>query len=231
MSMSDINDSMQACEVQRSNRIHDHWNVLNSQWNCEFLCIQKIELIFKFFVVLCFSFPIATAAIYVRRFFDGKSKQTAVDIAKNIHEQFIETLKQVPWMDEKSRASAIEKAKAMEFFIGYPDELLNDTLIDAYYKDLELQTDSLLHSMFRVRRFLADREIMKLGKPVIRNDWSEQRLRTTSVNAAYLVQENSICTLLLRCESGFLVGSSVDRIIFALFRLFGGHFAESLLFG
>lgn len=149
---------------------------------------------FSYVFFLCFSFPIATAAIYVRRFFDGKSRQTAVDIAMKIHKQFIETLKQVSWMDEKSRASAIEKANAMEFYIGYRDALLNDTLIDEYYKDLELKTDSFLHSMFRIRKFLRDREIMKLRKPVNKNDWIEQRLRTTSVNAAYLIQENSIRT-------------------------------------
>lgn len=160
-----------------------------------------------------FSFPIATAAIYVRRFFDGKSKQTAVDIARKIHEQFIETLKQVSWMDEKSRVAAIEKAKAMEFYIGYPDALLNDTLIDEYYDDLELQTGSLLHSMFRVKNFLTNREIMKLRKPVNKNDWIEQRLRTTSVNAAYLVQENSIRTLPFLClliDTTNLVAQLID---------------------
>lgn len=145
--------------------------------------------------LLCFSFPIATAAIYVRRFFDGKSRETAVNIAMKIHEQFIETLKQVTWMDEKSRMSAIEKANAMKFQIGYPDELMNDSLIDEYYNDLELQTDSFFHSMLRIRKFLEDRKILKLRKPVKKNDWIEFSLFTTSVNAAYYQQENSIRTL------------------------------------
>lgn len=233
--MNDIENSMRVYVAQWSNRIHDRLNALNIQWSCK--CFLGIifahdawgNAVFYVYFLLNFSFPIATAAIYVRRFFDGKSRQTAVDIAMNIHKQFIETLKQVPWMDEKSRASAIEKANSMQFHIGYPDALMNDTLIDDYYKDLELETGSFLHSMFHIRKFLRDREIMKLRQPVNKNDWIEQRLRTTSVNAAYLIQENSIRTLRYLILNGMFSPILTSQSI--IFRFFSCHSTRSIFFG
>lgn len=141
------------------------------------------------------SLPIATGAMYVRRFFDEKSRKMAINVAKEIHGEFIETLKQVPWLDDESRKAAIEKANAMKFHIGYPDALMNDTILDEYYKDLELQTDSFLHSVLRAQKFHTDREIAQLREPVNKNDWIEHSLRLTNVDAFYSVIENSIRTL------------------------------------
>lgn len=41
-------------------------------------------------------------------------------------------------MDTQTRLNAIEKLKAMEFRIGFPDEILVDELIDEYYKEVFL---------------------------------------------------------------------------------------------
>lgn len=119
----------------------------------------------------------------------------AKSVAKEIHGEFIETLRRVSWLDDESRTAAIEKANAMKFHIGYPDALANDTILDEYYKDLELQTDSFLHSALHAQKFFNDREIDTLRKPVNKNDWIEHSLRLTSVDAFYSVVENSIRTL------------------------------------
>lgn len=143
-----------------------------------------------------FSFSIASGAMYVRRFYDENIQKVAINLAKEIHEEFIETLKRAPWMDDESREASIGKANAMKFHIGYPQELANDTLIDEYYKDMELQaTDSYLLSMLRIQRFLKDREIIKLRKQVNKSDWIEHSTYLTEVNAFYSVFENSIRTL------------------------------------
>lgn len=151
-----------------------------SEWNYDFV----------FF--LCFSLPLATGAMYVRQFFDEKSRKMAINVAKEIHEAFIETLKKVQWLDDESRTVAIEKANAMKFHIGYPDALMNDTILDEFYKDLELQPDSFLHSMLYAQKFLTDRLIKLLYKPVDKNDWIEQSMRLTNVDAFYSLFENSI---------------------------------------
>ena len=53
-----------------------------------------------------------------------------------IKEEFYQTLKSTEWMDRQTRKNAIEKLKAMEFRIGFPDEILIDDLIELYYKEV-----------------------------------------------------------------------------------------------
>ncbi|XP_037025005.1 neprilysin-2-like [Bradysia coprophila] len=136
--------------------------------------------------------PIAVSAIYVRKFFNEESRKMAVQVAKLIHDEFLQTLNRVPWMDETTRAAAISKANGMYFHIGYPDELLDDKKLDEHYKDLELQSDSLLYSAMRIQKFNKDQKVRLLRIPVNKTDWVEHSIRTTKVGATYLVFENSI---------------------------------------
>lgn len=131
--------------------------------------------------------------MYIRRFFDEKTQNMAINIAKEIYDEYIETLKRTPWLDDESRNAAIRKSNAMKFHIGYSEELTNDTLIDAYYKDVEMQaTDSYLYSMFRVLRFLREQEIVNLRTPLNQIDWIKQASDWNIVNAQYSPIENSI---------------------------------------
>lgn len=141
--------------------------------------------------------PISTASIYVRKFFNEKSRQTANEVAKMIHKEFLQTLHNVSWLDEHSRAEAISKANAMFFHIGYPNELLDDKILDEYYKDLELQPDSLLHSVMRIEEFKKKYDINQLRKPLNKTDWVEHSLRIANVDAFYSAPENSIRMLFL----------------------------------
>lgn len=115
----------------------------------------------------------ATAVLYVRRFSDKKSRNLAKSITKAIQNQFVETLKRASWMDDESRETSIETIRAINFIFGYPDELTNDTFINEYYNDLDLQkTDLFLDSVFRAQRFLKDQEIIKLSVPLNLEDWT-----------------------------------------------------------
>lgn len=145
-----------------------------------------------FIVLFVPSLPIAVSAIYVRKFFNEESRQMAVKVAKLIHEEFLQTLNRVPWMDEATRISAILKANDMYFHIGYPDELLDDKKLDEHYKNLELQSDSLLYSAINIQKLNKDRKVSLLRIPVNKTDWAEHSTRTSRVGATYLVLENSI---------------------------------------
>lgn len=141
-----------------------------------------------------FSFPIATEAMYVRRFFNEETQDMAISMAKDIFDEYIETLKQTPWLDDKSRNASIRKANAMKFRIGYSKELTNDTLIDEYYRGVEMQAnDSYLHSMFRIRRFLKEQEIVYLRTPVNQIEWIQYAFDWNIVNAGFYPIDNSIC--------------------------------------
>lgn len=114
-----------------------------------------------------------------------------INITKGIHNQFIETLNRATWMDIDSREASIEKAKAMIFDFGYPDELTNDTLINEYYTDLDFQeTDSLLHIVLRIQRFSKNHEILKLQWPAKKYDWTDFEM--TDVRNQYFQNGNRL---------------------------------------
>lgn len=56
----------------------------------------------------------------------------------DIRNEFEDILKSVSWMDEKTRTNAIDKAKSMSTHIAYPDELLDNKKLEAFYEDVSL---------------------------------------------------------------------------------------------
>lgn len=112
-------------------------------------------------------------------------------MVSNIREEFVKILKEVSWMDEGTRVAAIEKAESMTSHIAYPDELIDNNKLEEYYRDLELEPDTLLQNVLRVRTFKSKRLIQKLRKPVNKTDWESHTMPAT-VNAAYSPLENSI---------------------------------------
>ncbi|XP_031626097.1 neprilysin-2-like [Contarinia nasturtii] len=135
--------------------------------------------------------PISVGALYVRRYFDEESKKAAVELVNSIREEFIKILRDVSWMDDETRAAAIEKAKSMTSHIAYPDELTNNNKLEEYYDGLELESNTLLQNVLRIRIFKDNHLIKGLRTPVNKTDWQTHTMPAT-VNAAYNPLENSI---------------------------------------
>lgn len=129
--------------------------------------------------------------MYVRKYFDEASKKAAVDLVNNIRNEFINILREVSWMDDGTRDAAIEKAKSMTSHIAYPDELTDNNKLEEYYNGLELETNTLLENVLRVRIFKDSHLVQKLRRSVNKTDWETHTMPTT-VNAAYSPLENSI---------------------------------------
>lgn len=138
-----------------------------------------------------FSLSISVGALYVRKYFNEESKRAASSLVGNIRDEFLKTLTTVPWMDEGTRAAAIEKANKMDFHIAYPNELIDNNKLNEYYNGLELETNSLFHNILRIRNYQTDHAINKLRKPVNKTDWETHSMPAV-VNAFYSLLENSI---------------------------------------
>lgn len=138
-----------------------------------------------------FSIPIGVGALYVRKYFNEESKKAAVDLVNSIREEYIKILKEVSWMDEVTREAAIEKAKSMTSHIAYPDELTDNNKLEEYYDGLELDPETLLQNVLRIRTFKDNHLIKKLRQSVNKTDWETHTMPAT-VNAAYSPLENSI---------------------------------------
>lgn len=131
--------------------------------------------------------------MYVRRYFDIDSKRRSIDLVNNIREEFVHILREVSWMDEETRKAALDKAKALENHIGYPDELLDDQKITEFFAKLDITDDSLFTNVLNVRKFERSLEYKLLREPVNKTDWRMHAL-PSMVNAQYSPLENSIRT-------------------------------------
>lgn len=135
---------------------------------------------------------IAVSSMYVREYFsDERIKQDIGEIVSEISSEFEKLLLANDWMDEETKSEALGKLHAMSSNIAYPSELLNDTLIEDYYKNLELNATNYLQSASNIdlhgKKFVCSR----YHQPVNRSDWIDQS-STTFVNANYNGKSNSI---------------------------------------
>ncbi|KAJ8668212.1 hypothetical protein QAD02_009875 [Eretmocerus hayati] len=145
--------------------------------------------------------PISVGSLYVRRHFDKKAKESAEKMVQDIHREFVKVLNEVDWMDPKTREAAIFKAESITSHVAYPDELLNDTLINDYYADLDLTRGSFLWNSLKVGFFLRSKIYHKLKEPVEKYHWSTYS-ETADVNAFYSPNENA-----LQIPAGILQGA------------------------
>ncbi|XP_045542231.1 neprilysin-2 isoform X1 [Papilio machaon] len=137
------------------------------------------------------SLSISVGALYIRKYFNEDSKKNALEMVKDIREQFRRTLEEVEWMDDTTRRAALAKADAMAAHIAYPDEMLNDEKLSEFYEGLEMSEDKLMESVLNLTLFGTDYLFQKLRQPVNKTDWVTHG-RPAIVNAFYSSIENSI---------------------------------------
>lgn len=95
-------------------------------------------------------------------------------------------------MDEKTKEAAIEKLGNMAPLIAYPNELLNDEKLNDFYKDMTVDSSSLLGTELSINRFAFERNVKSLYKPVDRLDWTGLFGAASMVNAFYDPTINAI---------------------------------------
>lgn len=137
------------------------------------------------------SLPISVGALYVRKHFKEDAKRNALEMVSGIRTEFEKILAKVPWMDAITRKSALNKVKAMSTHIGYPDEMMDNSKLEEYYKGLDIDSEKYLESVLRMNIFGTDYAFNKLRKPVNKTDWVTHA-RPAVVNAFYSSIENSI---------------------------------------
>ncbi|XP_031634008.1 neprilysin-2-like isoform X2 [Contarinia nasturtii] len=139
------------------------------------------------------SLPVAVGALYVRKHFRQESRDIALEMVNGIKKEFEVILNEVEWMDEETRESALKKLGTMYSHIAYPDEFMDDSEIEKYYKKLEIDENNYLSSFLNKNIFGTDYAFSKLRKPVNKTEWVTGRHSYAAVvNAFYEPTENSI---------------------------------------
>jgi endothelin-converting enzyme/putative endopeptidase len=124
----------------------------------------------------------ALGKAYVDRTFGAEGKQRTLDMVNKLEAALGQDLAQIPWMTPQTRQKALEKLHAITNKIGYPDKWRD-------YSALNIVKGDAIGNSFRANEFEFHRQILKIGKPVERQEWF---MTPPTVNAYYDPQMNNI---------------------------------------
>lgn len=117
--------------------------------------------------------------VYVENYFEDDTRAKALDMTKRVRDAFLARMQTRAWLSEPTRLAAIDKLEKLTFLIGYPD-----TWID--YSSVEIAPGDLVANVSNLIAFDMQRDIDKLGKPVVRDEFNNSRATLPIIiNAAY----------------------------------------------
>ena len=130
---------------------------------------------------------------YVKRRFPPEAKAQVLDILHGVRDALRTDLQTLSWMDDATRAKAIEKLGLIEERIGYPDVWRD-------YSKLTVDRGPYVLNVMRANAFETARELAKIGKPVDRTEWAYP---PQIINAFYDPSMNNISFLAGILQSPF----------------------------
>lgn len=131
----------------------------------------------------------AVGALFVRKYFDEKSKQDMTTMVKELQTSFREILSETDWIDGSTRRLALKKLESMSLKIGYPDFILSRNKLDEKYANLHIHPDKYFENTLNVLKFLNQEEQKKNGASVNKTIW---QTTPAVVNAFYSRSRNQI---------------------------------------
>jgi len=144
----------------------------------------------------------AVGKIYVQRHFSAATKARADEMVKNILAAFDKRIDRLDWMTPQTKARAKAKLAGLEVGMGYTDAWRD-------YSALEVRPDDALGNAERAGRFEYQRNLAKLGAPVVRTEWY---LLPQQVNAMNLPLENRLIFPAAILEAPFFDGNADDAV-------------------
>ena len=124
----------------------------------------------------------AIGQLYVERYFPAEAKERMINLVGNLRLALRERIKNVDWMSDETKARAIHKLDCYSVKIGYPDKWLD-------YSKYEVTPESYFQNVRRAERFIHERDMDKIGKPVDKEKWN---MTPQEVNAYYNPELNEI---------------------------------------
>ncbi|XP_046572209.1 endothelin-converting enzyme 2-like isoform X2 [Haliotis rubra] len=131
----------------------------------------------------------AVGRLFIDNYFDREAKQNAVTMIRYLREAFENLLRKATWMDEQTRKYALHKAEAILEKIGYPDKMLNDTVLNDEYGDVSFNETTYFENVLTLLKDRVRDNAFYLRLLVDREEWTTT---PAIVNAFYSPNRNSI---------------------------------------
>ena len=119
---------------------------------------------------------------YVKTEFTPVAKAKMLEVVQSLRDVLRDRITSAEWMSERTRQQALAKLASFNQKIGYPDRWQD-------YADLDVQTDSYAANVRRARTRQLRRDLVRVGKPVDRDQWL---MTAPTVNAYYSASLNEI---------------------------------------
>jgi putative endopeptidase len=124
----------------------------------------------------------AIGKIYVEKYFPPEAKSHMDELVANLITAYRESIKNLSWMTETTKAKALTKLEKFTPKIGYPTKWRD-------FSSIEIRRDDLLGNVRRTGVFEHEREAKKIGSPIDREEWF---MTPQTVNAYYNAGFNEI---------------------------------------
>lgn len=155
----------------------------------------------------------AVGKVYVEKFFTPQTKARADEMIRNLLAAFDKRIDRLDWMTASTKSRAKAKLAALDVGMGYP-QVWRD------YSGLDVRADDALGNASRASLFEYQRNLAKLGTPVVRTEWY---LLPQEVNALNVPLENRLIFPAAILEAPFFDANADDAVNYGAIGAVIGH--------
>ena len=119
------------------------------------------------------------------------NKNLVDDIVTKIREEFRLILEEIDWMDEVTRERAIKKADLIRSHMAYDNEVLDNDLLEEFYRGLSLSKSSYLGNILLLKQWIFGYYAREFPLPKDPHSWKTHS-GAAIANAYYEAKENSM---------------------------------------
>ena len=146
----------------------------------------------------------AVGQIYVEKHFPPASKSAMDELVGHLIAAYEQSIKELPWMTDETKAKALEKLHKFTPKIGYPDKWKD-------YSSIEISKDDLIGNVMNVSSWEFDYHAGKIGAPIDRDEW---HMNPQTVNAYYNPGLNEIVFPAAILQPPFFSADADDAVNF-----------------
>lgn len=94
-------------------------------------------------------------------------------------------------MDDETKKNSLKKADSITSTIAYPDELLNDEILENYFKSLKVHCNNFLECYLNSYAFAVEQKLEGMKQPVDQTSWLNNMFVTEN-QISYSPNDNKI---------------------------------------
>ncbi|MHC6220968.1 M13 family metallopeptidase [Arthrobacter sp. MMS24-S77] len=155
----------------------------------------------------------AVGQIYVERHFPEGYKARMQTLVAKLIEAYRQSITDLDWMGEDTKAEALKKLDAFRPKIGFPDKWID-------YSAVDIDPTDLLGNVERAHNADVDRHLDEIGKPVDLNKWL---MTPQTVNAYYHPMLNEIVFPAAILQPPFFTAEADDAVNYGGIGAIIGH--------